>query len=259
MTPTDAPEGWWDGFYHDLVAEMLLVRTDAAELEATLTFLTERLELEPGHRVYDQCCGIGSLTLPLAERGMEMFGADLSPMYIERAQAEAQQRGIDATLVCADAFAFVPEGKPCDAVFNWYSSFGYARSDRQNRAMLERAFETLKPGGRFALDVPNMVGLMRHFKPIMLKRRVVEGEGELLLIRESRLDIAQGLLHQVWNWVLPDGTRRQDQSALRLYLPHQIGELLTSCGFEEIQFCSTVQGHPMTEDTLRCMVMARKP
>lgn len=256
--PRSTPEGWWDGFYHDLLAEVLLVREDGAELEATLAFLTERLELAPGQRVFDQCCGIGSLTLPFAERGLEAIGADLSAVYIERAQAEAARRGVNARFACADAFTWLPEA-PCDAAFNWYSSFGYARTDAQNLEMLKRAFEALKPGGRFALDVPNMAGLIRHFQPVLLKRREVEGVGEVVLVRESELDLARGQLNQVWTWVLPDGARREDRSALRLYLPHRIGAMLEACGFEEVAFCAGVDGRALTADTLRCIVTARRP
>ena len=33
------------------------------------------LAVEPGQRVYDQCCGIGSLSVPLAQRGVFVAGA----------------------------------------------------------------------------------------------------------------------------------------------------------------------------------------
>ena len=61
-----APDAWWQALYDELLAEVLLVRSEDAEQEATLAYLTEALDLAPGRRVFDQCCGIGSLALPLA-------------------------------------------------------------------------------------------------------------------------------------------------------------------------------------------------
>ena len=50
---------WWVPFYDYLLAEILLVR-DGAEITDTLSFL-RRVGLHDGDRVFDQCCGIGSL------------------------------------------------------------------------------------------------------------------------------------------------------------------------------------------------------
>ena len=57
---------WWSALYDHWLAEQLLVR-DPGEVESTVAFLKERLGLWPGARVLDQCCGIGSIALPLAE------------------------------------------------------------------------------------------------------------------------------------------------------------------------------------------------
>ena len=55
---------------------------------------------------------------------------------------DAAAAGADCRFHCADAFHFIPD-EPCDAAFNWYSSFGYAGSDEQNRQMLQCAFDSL--------------------------------------------------------------------------------------------------------------------
>jgi SAM-dependent methyltransferase len=248
---------WWASFYDDNLAEMFLVRTDPAELEGTLAFLAARLDLAPGKTAFDQCCGIGGLSIPLAQRGVRLIGIDLCGPYIRRAREQAAALGLDCRFQAADAFAFVPE-EPCDAAFNWYSSFGYAAEDERNRQMLRRAFAALKPGGRFALDFPNMAGVLSDFKECIVRRHPAANQ-EILLLRESRLNLAGGMLEQQWTYVLPGDRRVVRHSAVRFYLPHALGDLLAECGFTEIEFFGSIRGEPLALHSPRCIVLARRP
>jgi SAM-dependent methyltransferase len=133
------PEDCAASLYDDLLAEMFLVRSDADVLNRTLEFLVKHLRLAPGARVLDQGCGIGSLSIGLAARGMRMLGIDQSEPYVLRAEAEAQRLGLDCEFQHADAFDFVAE-PPSDAAFSWATSFGNAVEDARNGRMLQRAF-----------------------------------------------------------------------------------------------------------------------
>src|SRR6185295_16486151 len=210
-----ASKDWWTAFYNDALADLFLVR-EPKELEETLSFLTSRLELRAGSVVFDQCCGIGSVSIPLARRGMTVIGVDAIEPYIRRARRDAAEMNGACTFEAGDAGAFAP-GRPCDGVFNWYSSFGYSDDDARNLEMLKRAFEALRPGGRFALDTLNVPGIFRDFKPCMT-RKGQTAAGEVLLIRESVLNHRRGAIEQTWTYVMPDGARDVRKSSVRLYL-----------------------------------------
>jgi len=51
----------------------------------------------------------------------------------------------------ADAFTYKTE-QPVDAAINWSTSCGYMRDDEKNIQMFNRAYDSLKPGGRFAVQ-----------------------------------------------------------------------------------------------------------
>src|SRR5262249_17096597 len=140
------PGAWWRSLYDDTVAELLLVRRDPAEIAATVRFLAEQLGLGSGSTVFDQCCGVGSLAVPLAEFGVSGVGVDQSDAYIDRAKRSASGR--PCQFFAADAVGFVPPVS-CDGAFNWNTGFGNHADDVRNREMLRRAFESLKSGGRF--------------------------------------------------------------------------------------------------------------
>ncbi|MBI3271145.1 MAG: methyltransferase domain-containing protein [Planctomycetes bacterium] len=254
-----APPDWWATFYDDTLAELFLVRADAAELAATVDFLFARLHLSSASTVFDQCCGIGSLSVPLARRVARVVGADLCASYVRRARADAQAAGAACAFFAADAFEFVPE-RPCDGAFNWWTSFGYAEDDLRNRRMLERARDALRPGGRFLLDYPNVACLLHDFKPCMTRRMTSPADGgEVLLVRESALDLTRGMLDQVWTYLLRDGRRWTRKSSVRLYLPHVLADLLRAAGFVDVEFFGGLRGEPLRPESMRCICGARKP
>jgi len=249
-------ERWWEPLYDDLLAELFLVRVDPAELEATLGFLARALALEPGHRVFDQCCGIGSLAVPLAERGLDVVCVDQAERYIARVAEAARAREVTLDLHAADAHDFVTPA-PCHAAFNWWTSFGYTPDDAHNARMFARVHDSLLPGGRFALDTLHLPGVLRHFQRDVVTHRNT-AQGEVTLWRQTELELEDGMMAKRWTYFLPDGTQRVHQSRVRLYLPHQLRAMLEAQGFEELRFYGSVQGEPLALDSPRCICVARR-
>ncbi|MFI6869350.1 class I SAM-dependent methyltransferase [Nocardia sp. NPDC050406] len=246
---------WWAELYDELLAEHLLVRAEG-EVEPTLDFLVERLDIAPGSRVFDQCCGIGSLAVPLAARGFDLVGVDQAASYIERARADARTAGVAAEFVAADACDYAP-AKPVDAVFNWWTSFGYG-SDAENQRMLDRAFDALRPGGRFALDTMNLPGVLRGFRRDTVTRRTTP-LGEVLLVRETSVDLAEGRMLKDWTYFVDGKFATRHHSSVRLYLPDTIVAMLRAAGFHDIDLYGDLSGGPLHLDSPRCILLARRP
>jgi SAM-dependent methyltransferase len=254
----DKPQSkWWQSFYDDTPFHLYLERHDPVELEATLNFLTNVLQLGPGDRVFDQCCGMGSVSIPLAKRGYQMVGVDLCKGFIARANRDTEVGALPAEFFVGDAFTFVP-GEPCDAAFNWYTSFGYSARDSENMRMLQRAFESLKPGSWFALDFPNAPLIRNNFQASM-ERRLETPEGEIIITRDCELDEDTGIMKQVWHWALPDGRKIDSESTLRLYTPGQLVRLFERAGFTNIKLYGNLEGDPRSDKSPRCICVGRRP
>ena len=58
---------WWSALYDDLLADVLLDATTPAQIDETVAFLVDKLALRPGDRVFDQCAGVGRISIPLAD------------------------------------------------------------------------------------------------------------------------------------------------------------------------------------------------
>ena len=247
---------WWEPLYDDWLADQLLLRGDA-EVAESLDFLQRRLELRHGDRALDQCCGIGSMAIPLAARGVNVLGVDQAAGYIERAKAAATERGVNVELVAADASAWTPSER-VHAAFNWWTSFGYSPSDEENRKMLARAFDALLPGGRFALDTMNVPGVLRGFQRDVVLRRDTP-RGHVTLLRESSLDLARGMMNKEWSYFLEDRRVARHSSSVRLLMPDAIASMLRSVGFEAIELVGSVGGEPLTLESPRLIALARRP
>lgn len=249
---------WWNTLYDDLLADLLLARAeDDPEVVATTGFLVERLQLEHGQRVFDQCCGIGSLALPLADAGLEVIGVDQASRYVDRAARIASERGLSARFFAGDAFDFVP-AQPVHAAFNWWTSFGYTLDDERNAQMLRRAYESLLPGGRFALDTLNVAGILRGFQSHVVTKRAT-AHGEVVLWRDSTIDLPLGAMKKKWTYFVPNGERVEHESTVKLYLPDQIGALLRRVGFVDVTFFGDVRGGALGLDSPRCIAIGRRP
>lgn len=247
---------WWLDLYDQTLAEVLLVRKDPEEVRRTVDFLERVLGPPPGGRVLDQCCGIGSLAIPLAERGYEVVGCDLGAGYVERALREAEERGLSLELYQADARSFVP-GVPCHAAFSWWTAFGYAEEDETNLKLLRSAREALWPGGWFALDLVNVACALRTFEPVV-ETRGETPEGEVLLVRHSRMDLVRMVVERTWRIRKADGSVREVESLLRLYTPRELEELLHRAGFVEVSFVGDLDGSALGLDSPRCIALARR-
>lgn len=254
-TSTKNPEdGWWETFYDEHLAHLLLEQTSEAEVQETIRFLTETLSLNAHARIYDQCCGNGRLSLPLAALGHEVVGVDQAAIYIQEAQRAEAPR---ATFFAGDASQVVID-PPCDAVINWWTSFGYATRDEDNLKMLRAAYDSLKPGGGFALDFLNAPGIIRHFQRDVVTRRQLP-EGQVVLLRETRLDLQHVRILKHWTYFLPDGRRVEHDTSVGLYMPHQLVALARAAGFDHVELWGGTDGSDLSADSPRCILTARRP
>ncbi|MEN9358627.1 MAG: rRNA ((1939)-C(5))-methyltransferase RlmD [Verrucomicrobiota bacterium] len=248
---------WWHDFYDEALEAILLDAASDEDNVKQARALMSLLGLKPGARVLDQCCGNGRLSLPLARLGCEVLGVDLAAGYIAKAEARARSEGLNARFEVQDALEWYAS-PPRQAVINMWTSFGYSDQDEINRLMLQRAFDSLEPGGLFLLDTLNLPGVLHHFRE-RVENRVSTPAGELHLERLTRLDWDRGLMLKDWIYTLPDGSRQVKHSSTRLYLPHSICALLRSCGFVDLKIHGELDGSPLSMDSLRLIIVARRP
>ena len=123
----------------NLFLKLLENRTDSTKLEVDgLVRIFEEFNVPKNARILDVSCGIGRHSIPLAERGYDVLGLDLSPLFIAKANATAKARKVNsrAKFRVADVreiASVLQREEPFNVVLNLWSSHGYCGEEEDVR------------------------------------------------------------------------------------------------------------------------------
>lgn len=227
------PTGMW---YHELFNVDYLkseLPVSPEQIRSEVTFIEAALALPTAGRVLDLGCGYGRHTVPLARRGYDMVGLDLSIDLLQNALRRAQAKAASIKFVHGD-IRDLEFDQVFDGVYCFNTTFGYF-SDAENLTVLRGVHRALKPGGRFLIEVVNRDNAIQAM-PI---RNWWEGDG--CLIQEdvdfdhltSRLMVKRFLVYA-------DGTQREYDIALRLFSVHELVAMLRLVGFRYVDLAGSI-------------------
>lgn len=140
-------EVWFDTPYYHLLYQY----RDEREAEGFIDRLLERLQPPPEARILDLACGRGRYSRHLADQGYEVVGIDLSKNSIRYARQFETERLSFYTHDMRLPF----RTNYFDYIFNFFTSFGYFKSEQEERKTLRNVALGLRPGGFFVLDFFN--------------------------------------------------------------------------------------------------------
>lgn len=214
----------------------------------------ESLGVAAGGRILDLCCGYGRHTVPMADKGYEMVGLDLSLDMLRHALAQAQSKNLSIKFVHGDIrdlnFEEVFDGAYC-----LDTSFGFF-TEHENIAVLSGIFAALKRGGRFMLDVVNRDYIVNDIP----MRNWWEGDG-CLVQEDIEFDHTTSRLETKRFVVFADGMQREFNISIRLYALHELLQMVRLAGFQVLQVSGSVhsRGSYFGAESARLMVLCEKP
>src|SRR5215470_2183290 len=210
------------------------VQDEARRERIALSELFYLEEARKGGPVLELACGSGRLTIPIAQCGIEIAGADSSPTMLEKARAKAAAAGVAIDFFAADMRDFArPERFALIFIAGNTLQHLLAPGD------LSRCFTCVRrqllPGGRFAFDVavPDIRQLakdsgQRH--PVMQVEHPLRG---LITLEETATyDATSKIRDVVWYLSGPDTPDfRVINFRLRMVFPADVEQALEAAGF----------------------------
>lgn len=251
----DAPSPSWQRLYADEEFSWIWPpayepNSNPSELESILSLL----EPQPGARFLDLACGLGWLTIPMALRGFQVTGYDLSSAMLTNAQESAAQVNAQIEWVRGDMRSLPADWTATfDCVTLTLSEFGCFHDEADNQRVLAEAARVLKSGGRFFLDV------VVNRDELILRgdhHGCLDGGGFFISDKGS-LDILSGIYTRVFQWYR-QGQRHEITWQIRAYTPPEVKRMLEQAGFRESAVYRNYEGDSLTRDSAGMVFLAQK-
>ena len=246
---------WYEQFFGEDYMRFHVLGGEGHEKRAPAEcdFVVSTLELEPGSRVLDLCCGQGRHAVELARRGFQVTGLDLSEYLLGLARQKAEQAGIEVELVRGD-MRDLPWRSEFDAVINMFTSFGYLESEEEDERVLRAVHEALRPGGRMLLDLPSWDRMATRHTP----RNWYEHE-ECLVLDDDEWDPVTGHWSRRRCIIAHSGARREHHFTLRIYTHPEVAAMLRRAGLAWEKTYGDLDGAEYGPGSRRMLLVARKP
>lgn len=268
IDPTMEPSSTSPGNEYDQFADIYSVWTDtAASARANLAFYVDAYVATDGP-VVELGVGDGRIALQAAARGRHVIGIDLSTAMLDRCRRRAVALGVsDRLALVQDDFRGFRLDDPAALITLPYHSLGHVTAVEEKRAVMERVFSQLRPGGRFLFDDFLMTpAAVAHMRGVQLRAKYQSAGGaDVRLWVTSIVDeSAQSIRVVTWederagdDWL---HDRRYRYLTLSWLSPSQARQLLTGAGFLVDACYGDFEGTPFSESTASEQVwLARRP
>jgi SAM-dependent methyltransferase len=204
--------------------------------------------------VLDLACGHGRHAIPLAERGLDVTGYDLSEAFLERARAEAAASGVAVRFLRGDMRA-LPFEAEFEVVINVFTAFGYFADPEDDLATLRHVYRALVPGGRFLMETLHRDSLTARFRP-QLEYTTSSGA---VVRRDYRWDLARDVIDDRVSIERPDGSRAEYASSLRVRTLHELLGLVRAAGLEPVAWYGGLDGSALELASRRLVLISARP
>jgi SAM-dependent methyltransferase len=245
--PEDVDPLWYESFFETDEWIEIATNVDPERTEREVGFLEQ--QLPAGGRVLDLACGTGRVAVPLAGRGFDVAGLDIS----RRALEVARERGPELDLRRGDLRELPWADGSFDAVINLWTAFAYYPTQEEDERALAEIARVLRPGGVFLIDTVNAAALHHSFRPEAWREL---DDGSFFLERRTA-DLTTGRVRADWVF-LKDGGRRELSFSHRVYTAAEYATLFRRAGLEPVRWFGGFDGSPLEIDAWRLIVVAER-
>ncbi len=204
---------WFDRDY-----AVIYGHRDGPEAEAAVAMALGRAPALASGPVLDLGCGAGRHLAALRRSNPLAFGLDLSRDLLALAPPDLRP-----WLLRADMRRLPLKPGVLAGVCLWFTPFGYF-PDRDNRALLRRLAQLLRPDGALVLDYLNAAFARAHLVP---EDTGIHGA---LRVESRRVLESDRLVKRMTITHLDTGRVRRVKESLRLYDPAELGAMARDCG-----------------------------
>ncbi|MBI5833192.1 MAG: class I SAM-dependent methyltransferase [Armatimonadetes bacterium] len=196
-----------------------------ADTAEQLALLEGLLAPFAGGRILDLPCGHGRHSVPLAQRGFQMVGVDLSSVFLNVALSAARAARTPARFARGDMRAMPVGTDSVDAAICMFTSLGYFDSDDQHLGVLREFARVVRPGGALVLDLANIDAVRAQADSAHWTKDGVEVSSHYSFDESAKRARTERLV------TFADGRTAHYESSVRLFEEAEILDLLSAAGW----------------------------
>ena len=222
-----------------------------AEAPDVADYVCKIAGLKKGSKVLDAACGIGRISVELAERGIDVTGVDITASVLEAAKDMADSQNLKIDFIQQDLRTFCKK-EYFDCAINLYTSFGYCDSKQDDYKILENIAQSLKKDGIFIMECVSRETAIMYFT----KGEQFERAG-FTVNTEFKVKGAWEGLSSRWILTSKDNAKIEHEYTQRLYSAPELRDKLLECGFSSAEVYGDFDFSPYDE-TARTMILVAK-
>lgn len=251
MKPIDFADLYRDGRHYDL--------QNSAWTE-DIPFLERQIK-HYGEPVLELACGTGRITIPLAEKGIEITGLDLTEPMLAQAQKKAAARNLQIKWVLADCRTFrIPQS--FRVIIFPFNSIGHLHDRESIEACFARVREHLTDDGRFIIDMfnPDLKILTRGPQERFSVGEYLDpdGYGPVTITESNEYNAKKQINRITWRYRLKEHqTERVVHWGVRIFYPQEFDALLHYNGFTIENKYGTYDEQPFTATSPKQLIVCR--
>ena len=155
-----ASKDWFKDWFNSPYYHLLYSNRNEDEASAFIERLIDYLQPNNSVKILDVACGKGRHSIALADMGFDVTGIDLSIESI----TEAKQSESEHLHFFTHDMRLPLWINYFDIAFNFFTSFGYFRTQREHNNAIRSITQSLKPDGLFIIDYLNVAYEEKNFE-----------------------------------------------------------------------------------------------
>jgi len=197
-------------------------------------------------KILDVMCGNGRHALYLAEKGYQVIGLDLSPVFIKDAIKRAEKMGVkdNVSFIIGDIRDLphiVSKYSPFDGVINFWTSIGYY-GEEVDILLFRGIREVARRDTVFIIgDTISKEYLQSNFSPTTYAEF-----NDLLVLHFAEYDPVRSILTDLWRFYEKKGDdwayRTSIKVKIRVYSIGELARILKKTGWEVVESYDSIIG-----------------
>lgn len=174
-------------FYTELTPEKLALRKKKTYTQKELAYLVKLLNKKD--KILDLACGYGRFTIPLAKKGYNIEGIDITPVLIEKAKKDAKKQKVSINFRVGDMRRLPYKDNSFNKIICMWSAFLELPNKKNQLKAIKEMNRVLIFGGFVFIDMPVPVN----------KDKVVEykNEGDKFVLKKGQRLYTKNLIANI--------------------------------------------------------------